>query len=190
MTPGTQWSLAAGDLEFTVLAQFAESMAAGLAKADGKAPFLWTAHPAAWRLEPWAPGLLEETTLEGRIFGPSGELRWRRLEVRRGACIRVVYLGQVVLPGDAPLKDQSARLGELERQPARRAVLWGKLLPGAPDGPVWIEQKIPHRLRYGFVEPEAERIALLREAWEAPDGTVQFWRFVDLVPWRPQEKEA
>jgi hypothetical protein len=158
---------------------------------------VWLEAPDGWALAEW-PGLdgdlpwcgagrehgdqkaratdaVREATA-GRLFAPSGELRWRVLPALRATCCRTVYLGD---PGWAPAT--LAERDELAGLTPRRgsALLWGRQSPQTPDE--WVELRVPHRFKYPLTGPAAENVQAVLEVWEDARGEAHFVRLCDLV---------
>jgi hypothetical protein len=131
------------------------------------------------REEPLAD-LLPRVTF-GRIFSPSGELKWRQLPALGERCCRVVFLGQWDGPAleRLPVREELAflRPGKVEYP------LWGQQTAQTPGE--WIDLRIPHRLRYPVVTEtptEGRLIAYLKvELWKDERGEPQFVRLCDLT---------
>jgi hypothetical protein len=117
---------------------------------------------------------------EGRLFAPSGELRWRNLPINGPLRCRTVFLGRAVVetPG---LEDRS----HLESLTPHRQdlLLWGQQTSQSPGE--WIELRIPHRLVYPVeVKPvDGGRIGvkLNVEVWTNRSGEPAFQRLCDLT---------
>lgn len=95
---------------------------------------------------------------QGRIFSPSGELKWRCVEEQ----MRVVYLGDQTFPDE--LDDHSLEIqGMVERQTSE-VILWGVRTDKKDE---WIEQQIPHRFAYPISDSRYSRgrVAIELETW-------------------------
>ena len=113
----------------------------------------------------------------GRLFDPSGELRWRTIPALGEACYRVVFLGNADWVG-AALDNHSNSLNDL-RPHEDRFFLWGQQTQRTLDE--WIELRIPHRFRYPvFGNPN--RVKFLVEQWRDDTGVIHFFRLCDLEP--------
>lgn len=138
-------------------------------------PLLMAFSPAEAVLDRFDPELLDRMgpTDQGRVFGPSGELRWRDLY----GTFRVVYLGEG--PGPQGLEDFSGELAGVS--PVTRTLfLWGERTDTENE---WLEQQVPHRFRYPIegTEYSRGRAALEVEDWVDAAGLPQFSRYRDLV---------
>jgi len=111
-------------------------------------------------------------SMQGRLFSPEGELRWRRID----GYMRTVYLG--VGPAFELFEDCSDELTGLKRQ-IEEHFLWGKYYDPTEE---WIEQQVPHRFKYpleGGRHPNG-RVKLLTEAWSDVTDQTMFQRYYDL----------
>jgi hypothetical protein len=126
----------------------------------------------------------------GRIFAPSGELKWRVMDASNAAAerqSRLVFLGdRDWLPGRLSPRDELDRLKMVARRD--EALLWGQKT-GVSDGS-WIELRIPHRFQYpvedtGTGEPRGVRV--ITEIWLDQSGQPHFHRLCDLVAFQIQE---
>jgi hypothetical protein len=108
-------------------------------------------------------------TESGRIFFPDGELKWRKLD----GLIRVVFLGNARPP--LGLDDFSSDLEGLASVKAEY-FLWGERTEKAQE---WIEQQVPHRFSYPFLEKNFScgRVALVVEKWMDSTDLVGFSRY-------------
>ena len=113
----------------------------------------------------------------GRLFDPSGELRWRTVPALGGACWRVVFLGNTDWVATA-LEDHSDTLNDLHPH-EDRFFLWGQQTPITPEE--WIELRIPHRFQYP-VPGNPNRVKVLVEQWRDDTGAPHFFRLCDLEP--------
>jgi len=160
----------------------------------------WIEAPDGWALADW-PGLsgelswcgagrppLEASAEEvlkraqaGRLFAPSGELRWRVLPVLGKACCRTVFLGNKDwAPEHLEMRPEIGRLG-LRCQHAWHP-LWGQQTRRTPGE--WIELRIPHRFRYPVEAPEPGGgrvgVQVEVEVWSDGRGEPHFARLRDL----------
>jgi hypothetical protein len=161
----------------------------------------WLDAPDGWALDYW-PGpagrvrwngagrdttdeplaaLLPRVT-QGRIFAPSGELRWRLLPALGDRCCRVMFLGAgwagAALEG-LPVRQELAGLSrDQETYP-----MWGQQTSHTPGE--WIDLRIPHRLRYPVdaAAPERGRVIaqVTVEIWKDGRGEPQFVRLCELT---------
>lgn len=113
----------------------------------------------------------------GRLFDPSGELRWRMIPALGEACWRVVFLGNTNWVA-AALEDHSDILSNLHPH-EDRFFLWGQQTQRTLDE--WIELRIPHRFRYP-VPGNPNRVKVLVEQWRDDTGSPHFFRLCDLEP--------
>jgi hypothetical protein len=180
---------------------------AGLRPPEGEPVRVWLEAADGWALAWWPPELSrtvpwcgsgrepEERPLtellpgceSGRVFAPSGELRWRRLRLSDQVRCRTVFLGE---EGWAPAGlALHCALEGLGPQP-RTALLWGLLTSATrrTDGQTgdWIELRIPHRFQYplrDLPEPGKSglRVGVELEAWCDAAGETHFLRLCDLV---------
>ncbi len=121
--------------------------------------------------------------LQGRIFSPAGELRWRVLPALGESCCRTVFLGRDdALPASSILQPQMDLSRDRWTSREQRYPLWGQRTARTPD--CWIDLRIPHRLNYpvDVVQPPSGRmIVYLRvEIWDDPRGEPQYVRLCDL----------
>src|SRR5262249_37710314 len=122
-----------------------------------------------------------QQSLAGRLFAPSGELRWRVLPMLGEHCCRTVYLGS---PGWAPaaLSTRSDLQDCRLRASSETVLLWGQQTKRTPDE--WVELRIPHRFRYPVepLDPGSGRVGVHAriEVWRDPAGEVHFVRLCDL----------
>jgi hypothetical protein len=126
----------------------------------------------------------------GRLFAPSGELKWRVLPTPAPPRCRVVFLGNPDwLPGRLHVRDELDRLGMTSS--VESAILWGQKT-GASDGD-WIELRIPHRFRYPVSELDAAPgggvgVRVWTEVWCDRAGDPHFIRLRDLTPYAISEE--
>ena len=126
----------------------------------------------------------------GRLFAPSGELRWRVVEQLEDACWRTVFLGTEDWPGDR--LRQRGELAALRRQKPDKCLLWGQRSDNTPDE--WIELRIPHRIRYpidvaGAAPSEKPGVQAVVETWVDGQGEPHFTRLCDLKLY-PESEET
>lgn len=114
----------------------------------------------------------------GRLFAPSGELRWRTIPALGKSCWRVVFLGNTDWVGTA-LDDHSDSLNDLHSH-QDSFFFWGQQTDATPDE--WIELRIPHRFRYPIPE-NPQRVKVLVEQWRDGTGLPHFVRLCDLEPY-------
>lgn len=129
--------------------------------------------PAAARLAPYAfDREFLAATDQGRVFGPWGELKWRRLE----GLVRVVYLGEDL---SLHLTDYSYQLAELEAG-EDTLYLWGRRTDLQNE---WLEQQVPQRFAYPIGDKTLSRgrVALRVEHWGPPNGWPVFSRYHSLA---------
>lgn len=132
--------------------------------------------PVAEKIEGFLPRVIA-----GRVFSPSGELRWRVLPALGERSCRVVFLGEPW--GGAGIGSLQSR-NELDGLTPvdRRYPLWGQQTHITPGE--WIELRIPHRLRYPIssgTSGQGRVIATLRvQLWKNRRGEVQFLRLCSL----------
>jgi len=121
----------------------------------------------------------------GRVFAPSGELRWRVLPMLGQSAWRTVYLGED-LPCVALLQP-SKELQGLQPTSAEYP-LWGLLTAATRrnDGQAgdWVELRIPHRFRYPVAVPKESpapiAVKACVEQWCDARGDLHFMRLCDL----------
>lgn len=118
-------------------------------------------------------GAFLSQTEEGRIFCPTGELRWRHVQ----QMIRAVYLGKP--PGPENLSDFSRELDGLS--PSRsQFLLWGERTDTQNE---WLEQQVPHRFSYPIDTAAFPRgrVALVVEDWRDRAGIPRFSRYHSII---------
>lgn len=125
--------------------------------------------------------LLPRVTL-GRIFAPSGELKWRLLPALGERCCRTVFLGSGWQSSRLEaLLSPCEELAALSRDEATYP-LWGQQTPHTPGE--WIDLRIPHRLRYPVdaqTPSQGRVIARVRvEVWKDSRGEPQLIRLCDM----------
>jgi hypothetical protein len=200
--------LKAGDL---TLSEFGE-LVRELALPEGEAQRLriWAEGASGWILDFWpgvsgtlgwcragcpaesvAGAVVLEQAHSGRLFVPSGELKWRVIGSLGDRCYRTVFLGDVDwLPGKLTPRTELQDL-----LPPRREsyVLWGQQSAHTPGE--WVELRIPHRFRYPVqaAGPAAgqERcgVRAVVEVWSDILGEPQFTRLCDLESYPIPESE-
>jgi hypothetical protein len=157
------------------------------------APVAWN---RAWESPEKIPGReAMSRAISGRIFAPSGELRWRIIErpsvLEPGRC-RAVFLGRSDwLPGLLTARDELERL-RMVPVPGT-TLLWGQRTAHSEGD--WIELRIPHRFRYPVeVSPVAATgdrpvgVQVLTESWIDRSGQSHFLRLCDLSPYTIEER--
>ncbi len=166
----------------------------------GERPCCWLDAPDGWTLDDWrgptgivcwntagreprdeALGAVLPRVMSGRVFAPSGELRWRVLSALGKCCCRVVFLGDGWTSPRLESLSPRDDLTLLTRADATYP-LWGQQTASTPGE--WIDLRIPHRLRYpvNAAAPAGGRvIANVRvEIWSDRHGEPQFIRLCDL----------
>lgn len=129
-------------------------------------------------------------TQAGRIFAPSGELKWRNFHTPDAPCCRLVFLGESDwLPGRLVIRDELDRIGMTAS--IESAILWGQKT-GPSDGD-WIELRIPHRFRYPVPDIAAGPgggigVKIRTEVWSDRWGEPHFIRLRDLTPYPISEE--
>ncbi len=141
----------------------------------------FSAEESAWMIveKPWecyldyfSPTLITAESYRGRIFSTSGEWKWRFLP---GIGYRCVFLGET----DWSLlsQDDSNQLISLESK-RKEIVLWGEY---HKKEEIWIESKIPRRLKYPVSNPDRRsRVVLAVEEWQNSDGKTTFVRYREI----------
>jgi len=182
--------LKAADLTRIDLAE----LVTGFTAAPGERLRAWLEAPEAWGLAFW-PGPDGELSwcragqeparipardaidraVSGRLFAPSGELRWRVLPFLGERRCRCVYLGDAAR-APAALADRGELRG-LVRRPGK-ALLWGRQTERTPGE--WIELRVPHRFKFPVADESAENVRAILEVWEDDFGEVHFIRLCDL----------
>lgn len=111
-------------------------------------------------------------TIQGRIFSPQGELKWRKLD----GLMRTVYLGEGPLPDK--FEDNHGEIDALKKE-LREYYLWGRYRAATAE---WIEQQVPHRFKYPLngVAGDMDRVVLVTEAWVDGAGIPRFQRYYDV----------
>lgn len=123
----------------------------------------------------------------GRVFAPTGELRWRLIPALGKYSCRTVYLGDD-LDVLASLKARPELQGVKPRPEKDEYPLWGLLTSATrgadSDADEWVELRIPHRFRYPVDTAglRAERVAVkaVVETWVDGRGEAHFVRLCDL----------
>ena len=169
--------------------------------AGNSAGYIWLEAPDGWAFDGWdwsagpkghlcwcgagrepveelARDCLARSTA-GRLFAPSGELRWRVISALGSSCWRTVFLG-IDDWVDKTLDDHSTGLHGL--QPHRDGfLLWGQQTDETPDE--WIELRIPHRFRHPVDgNPRSARVVV--EQWRDAGGEPHFVRLCGLEPYQ------
>lgn len=121
-------------------------------------------------------------SLDGRLFAPSGELRWRLIPALSPHPVRTVFLGDQDWCSGLPGPSQSPEDLKLTRLPATadrslEMILWGT----REDDEEWLELQIPHRLRYPVAPGTGNYVHLQFETWVDKVGEPHFVRFRDLL---------
>jgi hypothetical protein len=149
--------------------------------AGPEAPVRWCA--AGREADPLAGREVLARSQAGRIFAPSGELRWRCLPSPSPPRCRVVFLGEHDwLPGRLAVRDEIERL---DLTPAvDSAILWGQKTT-ASDGD-WVELRVPHRFRYPVPDPGVDAgvpvgVRVWTEVWSDRWGEPHFIRLRDMT---------
>lgn len=170
--------------------------------AAGETAWCWLEAPDAWALDKW-PGLDGQITVQrahrlpdreaaadflrrassGRVFAPSGELRWRVLPALGDHPVRVVFLGEnwsgSSLNGLAARTELQGLVRSEETYP-----LWGQQTQATQDA--WVELRIPHRLHYPVDVGGTDRgriiVRLGVQLWKDRRGVVQLLRLCSLTP--------
>jgi hypothetical protein len=187
--------LEAGDLTPDGLRKLLESV-----QPPDPEPRLWLEGPDGWALDWWrgitgqvswcgaGRGPEQRSVAEllsrvwaGRLFAPSGELRWRVLPVLGKRCVRAVFLGSAAW-GTAPALQSRPETLQGMQSRNEEALLWGQMTERTPNE--WIELRIPHRFRYPVhaTTPAGGRVGVKArlEVWEDGQGEPQFVRLCDL----------
>lgn len=112
------------------------------------------------------------STESGRIFSPSGELVWRRMERN----LRATYLGNIPPPN---FSDYTSQLDSLSPY-KRRLLLWGVRFEIENE---WLEQQVPHRFTYPIdtTEYPRGRAALIVEDWKDAANIPRFSRYHSVI---------
>ncbi len=193
-------TLRAGDLKPGELVE----LLASLRFPEGQTARAWLDGLGGWSLDYW-PGVegkvrwyragnaVEERgvrellprLVSGRVFAPTGELRWRWLPALGEQSCRTVYLGEEGAPSELEARPE---LSQLERGPRAEYPLWGLLTEatrGHGEGAdEWVELRVPHRFRYPVDVSglRAERVAVkaIVETWVDGRGEPHFVRLCDL----------
>jgi hypothetical protein len=155
---------------------------------------IWAEAPDGWTLDYWR-GLVgklnwcgsgrKPTSVSGseciaracagRIFAPSGELRWRFIESLGKHCCRTVFLGNTDWTPNR-LSERSEILQTLAPH-TDRYFLWGQQTNVSDSD--WVELSIPHRFRYP-VDGSSKRVRAVVELWCDDAGDLHFARICDL----------
>jgi hypothetical protein len=182
-----------------------EDLAALLAEVGppaGEPSWCWLEAPDGWVLDEW-PGVAGPVSLQrandvprpeplrallprvlaGRVFGPSGELRWRVLPALGSQPCRVTFLGDNWSGGRLAALPLRPELNGLT--PAEESYpLWGQQTHATPGE--WVELRIPHRLVYPVRGPAPGDgrvvVRLDVQLWKDSRGEVQFLRLCSLTP--------
>lgn len=125
---------------------------------------------SAYRFERFLPDdEFMAATVEGRLFSPAGELRWRRMNGN----IRAVYLGEG--PSPLQLNDTTSYLEGLKPEKGE-FILWGVRSDLENE---WLEQQVPQRFSYPLDGEEypCGRVAVVVEIWVDEAGFSRFSRY-------------
>jgi len=195
--------LKAGDIPATELAELIGQVQAP------DAVRIWAEGLDGWALDFWAgldapvrwcaAGRLPSTLTgrevlnraqAGRLFAPSGELKWRVLPAPAPPRCRLVFLGdRDWLPGRLETCDELERL--FMTSSIESTILWGQKTSTSEDD--WIELRIPHRFRYPVAEIAAGPgggigVKLWTEVWSDRWGEPQFIRLRELTTYPISEE--
>ena len=162
--------------------------------------YIWLEAPDGWALDRWNGegelrwyGAGRESTKKsaqdclscstaGRLFAPSGELRWRTIPALGQSYWRTVFLGRVDWVGPV-LEDHSDTLNGLHSH-QENFLLWGRQTSATPDE--WVELRIPHRFRYPITD-NPERVKVIVEQWDDSTGAPHFIRLCGLASFGEEE---
>jgi hypothetical protein len=199
--------LKASDLKLSEFGELVRELT--LPDGDGQRLRIWAEGASGWALDFW-PGVsglvgwcraarvrepvsgavVLEKAYSGRLFAPSGELKWRIIGSLGERCCRTVFLGDVDwLPGRLTPRTELQDL-----RPRREGyVLWGQQSRHTPGE--WVELRIPHRFRYPVqaegLAPGQERMGVraVVEVWSDLLGEPHFVRLCDLESYQIAEGE-
>lgn len=135
----------------------------------------------------WLTQALDPVTYDdARVFGPAGDLRWRREEWLDGGQLmrgwRAVFVGGRAGCPMTPLPEDVLDLAGHEQKPLN-ALLWGERRTGQS---VWLEPRIPRPLDYSALVPgDPARVGLVAIQY-IKQGQIDFVRLLGFSRW-PQE---
>ncbi len=133
--------------------------------------------PRVEALEPLLPRVTS-----GRVFAPSGELKWRNLPSLGERCWRAVFIGDRWPASGFNAMQEATDLTALSLERVTYP-LWGQQTRRTPGD--WIDLRIPHRLRYPVrsMAPDQGRLItkIELELWKDTDGEPQFIRMCNLL---------
>ena len=131
------------------------------------------------------PDLPDKWT-EGRAFGPSAEVRWRKVGANRYR-LDVLSEDQTLMPcGDGwqPVAQ------EIDRVRKRKILLWGELSRRSSQSADWREVRIPHPLEYPLADPDPANPRVAIGGWDyLVGGVVVVTRWAMLYPTNPLEED-
>jgi hypothetical protein len=122
---------------------------------------------------------------EGRLFGPQGELRWRKGADRRWNLLYLYEEGSAPLPGFERGEHYEVVFPDEGRRERVGQYLWGARAVGSTEH--WVETRIPRELRYPRDLAVLPREVSREFAWiryceyRTPEGAVQFVRLMGRV---------
>ncbi len=159
---------------------------------------IWAEAPEGWVLDYWRGsaeklswcsagrdptevlgGEFIERTWAGRVFAPSGEVRWRVIESLGERCCRTVFLGNSDWFAGRLIEHPDV-LAQLSPR-IERYFLWGQRTQ--ESDPEWIELRIPHRFRYP-VAGSPRGVCAVMELWCDDAGDLHLTRLCGLEPIR------
>lgn len=152
----------------------------GLPAADF--PYLAARSPAEAVLGARPPSLSPAAYDDGRLFGPGGDIHWRR-EAWLGdgawrSGWRVVFIGGRAHCPPALAAEPCALADHVAQQD--KVLLWGERRGSQT---VWHEPRIPRVLDYGGLLPGNPRRVAMTVVRYVLDGRVDFVRFLGFAPW-------
>lgn len=114
-------------------------------------------------------------TLDGRVFGEQGDLRWR-IDDRSAHVVAVVpaHIGWRPDPSCAELALDGGRRESM--------LLWGRRDHGA-----WTEGRIPRPLEYEVDAADGDELAIIVQEMRPVDGSSRIHRFLDVINTRSSE---
>jgi len=122
---------------------------------------------------------------EGRLFGPQGELRWRKATDQEWDLLYLYEEDSAPLPGFEKGERYEVVFPDEGRRERVGQYLWGARAVGNTEP--WVETRIPRQLRYPRALTCLPREVSREFAWikyceyRTPEGVVQFVRLMGRI---------